>query len=228
MLKVADGLLSGRYSVPAPHLHPQGASTTPVFQLGLKPTMFKALIGKGHEEFSTMRQQDSEEFLSHLVKTLRMDSKKRGLDPEMEPIEAFRFGMEQRIQCEECKRVRYRVDSQDSVSVPVPAQPLGADADGKLQYAPVDLTDCLDVLTGVESLEYHCPSCNKTVVATKLVPPSSKLFFLICRLYRQRYSRFSTFPNVLVVHAKKFQLVNWVPQKLGMFNRLYVNERLAF
>ena len=30
-----------------------------------------------------------------------------------------------------------------------------------------------------------------------------------------RQTRFATFPQVLVVHAKKFQLVNWVPTKLG-------------
>ena len=30
-----------------------------------------------------------------------------------------------------------------------------------------------------------------------------------------RRTRFATFPQVLVVHAKKFQLVNWVPAKLG-------------
>lgn len=30
-----------------------------------------------------------------------------------------------------------------------------------------------------------------------------------------RQSRFATLPEVLVVHAKKFQLVGWVPTKLG-------------
>lgn len=30
-----------------------------------------------------------------------------------------------------------------------------------------------------------------------------------------RQTRFSTFPDVLVIHARKFQLVDWVPQKLG-------------
>ena len=32
---------------------------------------------------------------------------------------------------------------------------------------------------------------------------------------RDRQLRFATFPDTLVVHAKKFQLVNWVPTKLG-------------
>lgn len=173
MLKLADGLLSGRYSLPAPSLSSHATvEGSPVFQLGLKPTMFKALIGKGHEEFSTMRQQDSEEFFTHLIKTLRQDSKKRGLDASMEPIEVLRFGMEQRLQCQSCKGVRYRVDEQDSVSVPVPAEEMGKDGDGKIQYATVELTQCFDVLTGTEELDYHCPSCKKTVVATKCVPLS--------------------------------------------------------
>ena len=79
MYKLGDGLLSGRYSVPrpavrdgnAPHAYspqlPPGddvAATEAapvVFQEGVKPTSFKALVGKGHAEFSTMRQQDAEE-----------------------------------------------------------------------------------------------------------------------------------------------------------------------
>jgi hypothetical protein len=32
-----------------------------------------------------------------------------------------------------------------------------------------------------------------------------------------RQARFATFPETLVIHAKKFQLVNWVPTKLGRF-----------
>jgi ubiquitin carboxyl-terminal hydrolase 5/13 len=74
MRKVADGLLSGRYSHPA---HGSTSSVNdPVFQEGLRPTGFKALIGKGHEEFSTMKQQDSEEFLGHLITVLRRDAHK--------------------------------------------------------------------------------------------------------------------------------------------------------
>lgn len=78
MHKVADGLLSGRYSHPA-HSSADGLqhpSPTPVFQTGVKPTSFKALIGKGHEEFATMRQQDAEEFFTHLITVLRRDGQK--------------------------------------------------------------------------------------------------------------------------------------------------------
>lgn len=86
MRKVADGLLSGRYSHPANALPPstssafgdalQHPSPTPVFQLGVKPTTFKTLIGKGHQEFATMRQQDAEEFFTHLLTVLKRDGQK--------------------------------------------------------------------------------------------------------------------------------------------------------
>lgn len=78
MHKIADGLLSGRYSHPANYSSAsadalQHPSPTPVFQAGIRPTGFKTLIGKGHEEFSTMRQQDSEEFFTYLLTILRRD-----------------------------------------------------------------------------------------------------------------------------------------------------------
>lgn len=144
-----------------------------------------------------MRQQDSEEFFTHLLMVLRRHAKKTSGMPNHDPTEVFAFGMEQRLECGECHRVRYRVDGTDVVSVPVPARETGKDAEGRTQYAEVALGECLDILTGTEALEYMCPGCQKRVIATKR-------------------SRFATFPQVLMVHAKKFQLVNWVPTKLDI------------
>ena len=44
------------------------------------------------------------------------------------------------------------------------------------------------------------------------------VFFAEIRAF-VRQARFATFPETLVIHAKKFQLVNWVPTKLGPFLR---------
>ncbi|KAF8467893.1 ubiquitinyl hydrolase [Gautieria morchelliformis] len=210
MRKVADGLLSGRYSLPRSHLptssipppasaddplhHP---SPTPVFQEGIKPSMFKTLIGKGHEEFATMRQQDAEEFFAHLMKVLRQQAKRVGGADEAHPTDVFKFGVEQRLQCGSCGGVRYRVDAHDDLSIGVPAVERALTDDGKPVYASVKLTDCLDVFTGVEEIEYRCPKCAKNVVAKKR-------------------TLLSTFPDVLLIHAKKFQLVTWVPTKLDI------------
>ncbi|TFK26041.1 ubiquitin carboxyl-terminal hydrolase 14 [Coprinopsis marcescibilis] len=208
MRKVADGLLSGRYSHPANFMNgsPGGSPTasdrlqhpspSPVFQKGIKPSGFKALVGKGHEEFSTMRQQDSEEFFGHLLSVVRRDGHKFRERVEWDATAVFSYALEQRLQCSECKKVRYRQDVNDSVSVGVPAKVVRTDEEGRVEYEPVELTACLDAVLGTEALDYSCPRCGKGVLALK-------------------QTKFASFPQVLVVHAKKFQLVNWVPTKLA-------------
>lgn len=39
---------------------------------GIKPHMFKNLIGQGHPEFSTKKQQDAQEFFLHLISILEV------------------------------------------------------------------------------------------------------------------------------------------------------------
>ncbi len=34
---------------------------------GIKPEMFKRIVGKGHAEFATKRQQDAQEYLLHVI-----------------------------------------------------------------------------------------------------------------------------------------------------------------
>lgn len=189
MLKLADGLLSGRYSRPrrtdtdATLRNPlTGAAPTsettpqPIFQEGVRPVTFKALVGRGHAEFATMRQQDAEEFFTHLLTSLRRyahahprSSNAGGgnNDAKPEPTETFGFALEQRLQCTTCAGVRYRVDAHDVLSVPVPAREKGRDAEGKVLYEDVALTECIDAVMGVEGLEYKCPNCRRDVTATQ-------------------------------------------------------------
>lgn len=39
---------------------------------GIRPQMFKTLVGKGHPEFSTKRQQDAQEFFLHIINILEV------------------------------------------------------------------------------------------------------------------------------------------------------------
>lgn len=43
----------------------------------------------------------------------------------------------------------------------------------------------------------------------------------------RRSSGFKTFPDVLVVHMRKFQLVNWVPTKLGKLEFGFLRPHLV-
>ena len=173
MLKLSDGLLSGRYShratvPPASHTQFDATNEAPKFQEGIKPSQFKALIGKGHEEFSTMRQQDSEEFLQHLVTRLRAEAKSQGRSEDAEATNIFRFGMEQRLQCGECKRVGYKVDGVDLASLPVEAVERGVTDDGKKLWKEVTVEESLGALCASEELaDYACSSCGKKVRALK-------------------------------------------------------------
>lgn len=173
MLKLGDGLLSGRYShrataPPISHTDYDNSTEAPKFQEGIKPSQFKALIGKGHEEFSTMRQQDSEEFLQHLVTRLRAEAKRQGRSEDTEATNILRFGMEQRLQCGECRRVGYKVDEVDLASLPVEAVALGQTEEGKKLWKEVQLGESLDGLCASEVLDdYACSSCGKKVRAEK-------------------------------------------------------------
>lgn len=236
--KLADGMLSGRYSVPHPPIE-QGPATTedssskdgPVFQAGIRPSMFKSLIGKGHEEFSTMRQQDADEFFKHTVTAIQKENRRLAANsgaasegaPTNDATTIFSYGLQHKLQCTECKRVRYTVEAQDAgLSLPVPLRPKTIQSKAKepaegvnagqsasattasslpkqqpTSYEPVTLEECLDIFTSPEELEYNCPACQKKVTATK-------------------QTLFTTFPEVLAVQVRRFQLVNWVPQKVNV------------
>lgn len=199
--KIADGLLSGRYSYPDTDVIASEDSPYVPHQKGLAPAMLKHLIGRGHEEFSTMRQQDAFELLLHLLKLV---SRSPHTAPTQDPVRAFRFVMEQRLQCISCNAVRYRSDEQDNITIPVPVRRKlrvinsdESDEKPKDEFEPVTLKECLDIFTGAEEVELTCPACKSKAGFTKR-------------------SLFKTFPDILAINARRFELVNWVPTKLDV------------
>ncbi|PUU84289.1 hypothetical protein B9Z19DRAFT_279086 [Tuber borchii] len=205
--KLADGLLSGRYARPDTDVAVNEYSPETPYQRGLAPAMFKALIGKGHEEFSTMRQQDAFELLLHLFKLISRSPHPGDLE---DPVSDFRFALEQRLQCMGCSKVRYRTDIQDNISVPVPVRRIPTESSdvemkegdkekdkNKDFFEPVTIKECLDIFTADEIVGFNCPSCGKDAKATK------------------RHA-FKTLPEVLAVNARRFEYINWVPTKIDV------------
>ena len=195
--KLADGILSGRYS----RLDSTVSNSDPTsqqYQEGLSPAMFKHLVGRNHAEFSTMRQQDAFEFLLHLFKLINVSNSG---NPTLDPVQSFRFALEQRLQCIKCKKVRYKVDQQDNISIPVPVrriqQQLVEGEEKKDQFESVSLKECLDIFTSTDRVELTCSSCG------------SRDGFL-------KSSKFKTLPTNLAVNARRFDIVNWVPTKLDI------------
>ncbi|KAF2876802.1 hypothetical protein BDV95DRAFT_625943 [Massariosphaeria phaeospora] len=189
--KIADGLLSGRYSKPDSDVVASEHTPENPHQKGIAPAMLKHLIGRGHAEFSTMRQQDAFELLLHLLKLI---SRSQHVAPLQDPVEAF-----------SCKKVRYRTDEQENVSIPVPIRRTPKDMKmggtgseekekPKEEFEPVTLKECLDIFTAEELVELTCGACGSQAGFTKK-------------------SMFRTFPAVLAVNARRFEIVNWVPTK---------------
>lgn len=103
--------------------------------------------------------------------------------------------------------MRYRTDEQENISIPVPIRRIPKDAQmevtdntgkdaeqAKEEFESVSLKECLDIFTAEEIVELTCGACG------------SKDGFL-------KRSMFKTFPAVLAVNARRFELVNWVPTK---------------
>ncbi|KAG9237568.1 ubiquitin carboxyl-terminal hydrolase-like protein [Amylocarpus encephaloides] len=199
--KIADGLLSGRYSKEDPDASPFEISGVRSYQKGLAPAMLMYLVGRGHAEFSTMRQQDAFEFLLYVFKLI---TRSKHTTQRPDPTQSFRFVMEQRLQCLSCKKVRYRTDEQDNISIPVPIRKITPQAaitedteQKKDEYESVTLKECLETFTAEEQVELTCSACG------------SKDGF-------SKRSLFKTFPEVLAVNARRFTLLNWVPTKVDV------------
>lgn len=191
--KIADGLLSGRYSKPNGEVLTSEHSPEVPYQKGLTPSMLKHLIGRGHEEFSTMRQQDAFELLQHLFKLITRSKHPSSSD---DPTLPFRFTMEDRRQCLTCKKVRYSSIEQDNVFISVPLDKLPAEEGQEPKYKPVTLKTCLDNVTSEEVVDLQCESCGQKGFTKRTL--------------------FKTFPEVLVVNARKMAVINWVPVKVDV------------
>ncbi|KAF5292902.1 hypothetical protein FQR65_LT11154 [Abscondita terminalis] len=209
MAKLGVGLLSGKYSVPPPPGSPSDADSP-----GISPNMFKTLVGRGHPDFSTKRQQDAQEFLLHLLTLLERHNRN-----QRNPGDCFKFQVEERVQCSVSKKVKYtyRADNILSLNIPLEAavnkeevsayeaRKLEMEASGKkmetsaLVRPKIKLFSCLEVFTQSEIVEqFYSTALNAKTTARKS-------------------TRFATFPNYLVVQLKKFTLrEDWVPIKLDV------------
>lgn len=193
--KLGYGLMSGRYSKPDSDVTvPEDAPNVP-HQKGLAPAMFKHLVGRGHPEFSTMRQQDAFELFQHLVKLI---TRSQHPAPDSDPTIPFRFVLEQRLQCLGCKKVRYSTNEQDNIMINLPMERLPPnEGEEEGAWKPVTFKECLDNLTASEIVELTCSACGSKDGYTKR-------------------SLFKTFPDVFVVNARRMAVVNWVEIKVDV------------
>ncbi|XP_071372288.1 ubiquitin carboxyl-terminal hydrolase 5 isoform X4 [Centroberyx affinis] len=210
--KLGYGLLSGEYSKPAPDPgDEQSASEPRGDQIGIAPRMFKALVGRGHPEFSTNRQQDAQEFLLHFINMVE-----RNCRSGPNPSEAFRFLVEERIVCQQSQKAKYTQRVDYILQLPVlmdqatnteelqEAERRREEADSSAGPAPtvraqIPFTACMAALSEPEILtDFWSSAVQAKTTATKT-------------------TRFASFPDHLVIQIKKFTFgLDWVPKKLDV------------
>uniref|UniRef100_A0A8D2ZNK0 Ubiquitin carboxyl-terminal hydrolase n=1 Tax=Scophthalmus maximus TaxID=52904 RepID=A0A8D2ZNK0_SCOMX len=181
-------------------------------QKGVSPRMLKALVSRGHPEFSSNRQQDAHELLLHIINLVERNS--AGSE---NPSDVFRFLVEERVQCCQTRRVRYsqRVDYCIQLPAPIEAatnrEELLAyeaklkDAEENMRAPPepvrarIPFTACLQAFTEPDNV----PDFWSSALQAKSAGVKT--------------SRFASFPEYLIVQIKKFTFgVDWVPKKLDM------------
>uniref|UniRef100_A0A8C9WEC1 Ubiquitin carboxyl-terminal hydrolase 13 n=1 Tax=Scleropages formosus TaxID=113540 RepID=A0A8C9WEC1_SCLFO len=183
-----------------------------LLEIGISPRMFKALVSKGHPEFSSNRQQDAQEFFLHIINLVERNS--AGAE---NPSDVFRFLVEERIQCCQSRKVRYtqRVDYLMQLPTPIEAATNREELiayEAKRQEAEENLR------TSPEPVRAKIPftACVQAFTEPENVPDfwSSALQAKSAGI---KTSRFASFPEYLVVQIKKFTFgVDWVPKKLDV------------
>lgn len=186
LIKIHDGLLSGRYSKP-------NSIKGDDYQLGIKPSTFKSLIGENHPEFKTQKQQDSFEFLLYLLDKI---DNELGLSLNR----PLKFLMGSKVVCSKCLHGKISMELIDNVSVPIDDEIESIDQEtGKKTYKETNIVDSFRNYCAEEAVEdFKCDSCDSG---------SSTAI---------KSTGFKTFPDVLVVNARRIKLENWVPVKVDV------------
>lgn len=219
LVKLGHGLLSGKYSYPVQEdteLDMSENMTSKPRQEGIPPRMFKTLIGTGHVEFSSARQQDALEFFLHLLDKIERNNAGK---PQADPSRCFKFFVEERILCPSGK-VSYnkRVDNVLSLNIPLDAATNKEEVvayqkkkeekessgeklnDAEIVRPRVPLSACLENFVAPEEIhEFYSTAIKSKTTAIKT-------------------AKLGTFPDYLVLHMRKFVMeAGWVPKKLDVF-----------
>ena len=195
----------------------------------ISPNMFKTLIGRGHPEFGSTRQQDSVEFFQYFLEKISSAEKSESslLPDSFKPLSSeFTFQFEDRFQCSESKKVMYkqREDNVLALSIPLERatnleeireyeerqnkrQKLKAEngnGDSSLHDEPkvipkVPLHACLDAFGQEEELDDFYSSAVQKKTTAA------------------RKVRFKSFPPYLVIYLRRYFVdASWRPCKLDV------------
>ncbi|KAK7262712.1 hypothetical protein RJT34_30289 [Clitoria ternatea] len=219
LTKLAHGLLSGKYSVPAFEDNEKenvATSTTTAKQEGIRPNMFKSVIAASHPEFSSVRQQDALEFFLHFLDQVE---RANGGKSELDPSRSFKFGIEDRILCSSGK-VAYnrRHDYILSLNIPLHEATNKEELKSFHKLKAEKVAEGKDI-TGYEIVRPRVPleACLANFSAAEEIHDFYSTA-LKTKTTALKTAGLTSFPDYLVLHMRRFLMeAGWVPKKLDVY-----------
>eukprot|EP01083_Nonionella_stella_P019524 54221_1 len=191
--------------------------------VAVKPRMLKRLVGAGHMEFSTNRQQDAVEYFRHMVEFMnRQERSNKLINKEVNGLKnLFKFKLEERLECAQSNKVRYSAAEEIILTLNV-----------DLNLA-INLKEVQEYNEAQSKVDEDGDSAMKQAAdeKDKVLPiiPLDKLIggFLSDQMISEWLSpatntkgnvkktvRLSTFPDYLAVQIQRYYVNEaWVPQK---------------
>ncbi|KAF2073334.1 hypothetical protein CYY_005352 [Polysphondylium violaceum] len=222
MSKLAYGLLSGDYSVPAPKNATKNKEEFDIAsQVGIAPKMYKSLVSSNHPAFSTMQQQDALEYFTYLLEYIeRAEVIRPSWIQQSNPLQTFQFHLQERIQCGTSGKVKYTNRVENYISLPVPLE----DAINKEQVAQYEAEVEAIKASGEKvpaDKEEVRPIIPLTSCIQRFVEPYKVDDFYSSAIKSKTFainsSKLATLPETLVLHMRKYVFnPDYTPKKLNV------------
>ncbi|CCW59722.1 unnamed protein product [Phytomonas sp. EM1] len=192
--RIASGLLSGEFSKADEE------------NKGISPRLFKKVYAANHPDFSTCLQQDAQEYCLYLLEEMKRHTKPVNQHlTSLNPTEIFEILMEQRLECTQCHRVRYTLNKEKCLSLPIPitnnvCMTSLTPEEKEAQIPCCSLEDCLQSMASPNMVECKCETCGGDVV---------------CKIT----TRIHSFPDVLLVHLRRvnFDMKTFTTNKMDVY-----------
>ena len=204
MSKLGTGLCSGDYAK-------DGEDS------GIRPVMFKNLIGRGHAEFSGKGQQDAQQFYLHILETITKENRK--VNKSKHAFNCLQMEVEDRFECGLTGKVKYKNRVEDYIPFGIPmeaainkveveeykkkqseAEAKGEKLEAKELVRPIiPFESCLEAFMEVEDVsDFYSTAAQTKTFARKTI-------------------RLKNFPDFVFIQLLKFSVdEHWVPFKLDV------------
>ena len=210
--KLSQAMTSGEYSLEAEEAVLNDEGSRP----GIRPVMLRQLIGRGHHEFSSNRQQDAQELFLHLVTLMERAAKKTNSQP---PVTSLQFVAEDRTECGASGNVRYKQRKEEYLPLPVPLEAAvnldqvaeykakKAEAEAKGERLPGD-----DIVRAKIPIEAVLKAFLQEEIVDDFYSSAVK-----AKTTAKKSVRLATFPDYLLIQLLKFRVdESWQPVKLDV------------